>query len=430
MAPRNPGWRSWRSIDSRGLRPPCTGAPGSESSAAWCLALRRARCMRHLGLPVAGGIAPQGCSPSGQQAGQSRIPAMAGPACRSRSRGPIPGAPGWPPWRSKTSVGIPASSALGRLRGVANALQLRELAALSFAGSRPACVAVAPCSRNCAGRSCLPLGGRCRRQAGNLRQRSFSEPIRRACPSCVTGDRTYISRAAEKLRRQHQRSEHDHGVRAQQPVHGTSFTGKAGHRHPAAWAGNDTAVLLAGPALPLAERFAAAPQTTAEGGCAAAETAARWSGLQPHLFAPLRPTSSRRRREPAWPRFDWAQSPLWPSRTAPSSGPPVACGPAWAMKRSASPAPPPPGLDDIPVVQALNGRQKARPVVVSGALRGGTADPSATDSASGLFCQYSARPPRQRQQQRDGRRQARHPTRPPPPGPAAPGQRAGACSLL
>jgi len=183
-----------------------------------------------------------------------------------------------------------------------HALQLRRTLAAVSCGPRPVWWRCGLGSRNCAPQLPRPGGG-CRPPSSEtcVTARSFSEPIRETAPSCVEAHRHLIKPRREKLRRQHQRpppppphSDHITVFRcAAARSNGTSFVHARPPRHPGRWPATTRPCCFA-PALPLARTVCCGPQTTAEGGCAAAEPAGRGAAASTTCLPPCpRPAASR-----------------------------------------------------------------------------------------------------------------------------------------
>ncbi|NQV11225.1 MAG: Y-family DNA polymerase [Cyanobacteria bacterium] len=324
------------------LHRPATGCPPGPTSAdlsAWGQALRR-QVRRHLGLPVAVGIAP------------SKV--LAKLANKLAKQDPSHGGvfdlgavadPG--PWLAAVAIedvwGIGRKlSRWCRLRGVANALQLRELASGELRSK--AGVVGLRLQQELRGRSCLPLVAVPPAKQETCVSRSFSEPIREL-PQLREAIATYISRAAEKLRRQHQRSDTITVFVRSSPFNGTSFYSKAA-TVTLPLASNDTAVLLAA-VLPLAERLLRPHKPLQKAGVLLQNLQPE-EQLQHHLLAPL-PPDQQRRREALMATVDGLNR-----RYGRGTVQWASCGlrPAWAMKRERLSRAATTRLDDIPVVQA------------------------------------------------------------------------------
>jgi len=317
--PRTLGGGAGVYFDRRGLRPP-HGRPVAISAPGACPAPAGER--RHLGCRWRCGIAPPRCSPSWpNKLSTSRIPL---PWRRVRSRSRAPSRP-WlgPAVATKTSGARPQLSRCAACAAWANARSARAGQRVSCGPSRCS-VGLRPAAGNCAAAGCLRWLAVAPAKAGNLRQRSFSEPIREL-PQLREGDRhLHSSRAAEEAAPPAQRSEHDHGVFVRSsPFQRQQFFTARPPRHPAL-ASNDTAVLLRRRPAPGRPVACGPTNQLHEGGCAAAEPAARGAAASTTCCPPCRPNQQRSPAEALMATRRWAQSPLW--AVAPSSGLLMACG--------------------------------------------------------------------------------------------------------
>ena len=323
-------------------RPAGTGAGAADTGAdltAWGQALR-AQVRRHLGLPVAVGIGP------------SKLLAKVANklAKQNRAHGGVfdLGAVADPdPWLA--AVAIEDVWGIGRklsrwclLRGVANALQLRDMASGELRAK--AGVVGLRLQQELRGHSCLPLVAVPPAKRETCVSRSFSEPVREL-PQLREAIATYLSRAAEKLRRQGQRTDTITVFVRSSPFNGTSFYANAATAT-LPLASNDTAVLLAA-ALPLAERLFRPHKPLQKAGVLL-QNLQPLQQLQHHLLTPL-PPEQQQRREALLATIDGLNR-----RYGRGTVQWAACGlrPAWAMKRQQLSRAATTRLSDIPVVQA------------------------------------------------------------------------------
>jgi len=299
----------------------------------------RSRIRRNLGLPIAIGIAP------------SKVQAkIANRIAKADSRhaglfdlgGPIDP----DPWLEATPVeeiwGI--GRRLGRwcrLRGIANARQLRDMASSELRSK--AGVVGLRLQLELRGISCLPLEEAPAAKRETCVSRSFSRPIleleelRQAVAS-------YVVRAAEKLRRQHQRAGRLTVFARTSPfapqVHGAS----AGVTLP--MASNDTAVLLQA-ALALVPALHRPQRRFVKAGVLLQELQPE-EQLQHHLLVPL-PPEQQRRREALMASIDALNR-----RYGRGTVQWAACGlqPTWAMRRGQLSRAATTQLQDLPTVWA------------------------------------------------------------------------------
>ena len=319
-----------------------TGAGAADTGAdltAWGQALR-AQVRRHLGLPVAVGIGP------------SKLLAKVANklAKQNRAHGGVfdLGAVADPdPWLAAVAIedvwGIGRKlSRWCRLRGVANALQLRDMASGELRAK--AGVVGLRLQQELRGHSCLPLVAVPPAKRETCVSRSFSEPVREL-PQLREAIATYLSRAAEKLRRQGQRTDTITVFVRSSPFNGTSFYANAATAT-LPLASNDTAVLLAA-ALPLAERLFRPHKPLQKAGVLL-QNLQPLQQLQHHLLTPL-PPEQQQRREALLATIDGLNR-----RYGRGTVQWAACGlrPAWAMKRQQLSRAATTRLSDIPVVQA------------------------------------------------------------------------------
>ncbi|MCT0209646.1 MAG: nucleotidyltransferase [Cyanobium sp.] len=322
-------------------RPAGTGGPAGTGAdlTAWGQALR-AQVRRHLGLPVAVGIAP------------SKLLAKVANklAKQNRAHGGVfdlgvVAAPD--PWLAAVAIedvwGIGRKlSRWCRLRGVANALQLRDMASGELRAR--AGVVGLRLQQELRGHSCLPLVAVPPAKRETCVSRSFSEPVREL-PQLREAIATYLSRAAEKLRRQGQRTDTITVFVRSSPFNGTSFYANAATVS-LPLASNDTAVLLAA-ALPLADRLFRPHKPLQKAGVLL-QNLQPLQQLQHHLLTPL-PPEQQQRREALMATIDGLNR-----RYGRGTVQWAACGlrPAWAMKRQQLSRAATTRLSDIPVVRA------------------------------------------------------------------------------
>ncbi len=253
---------------------------------SWGHALRK-QVDRHLGLPVAVGIA------------SSKV--LAKIANRIAKRDPLHrgvfdlGAVADPdPWLEAVAIedvwGIGRRlSRWCRLRGVTDARALRDLPSGEL---RRRCGVVGlRLQQELAGHSCLPLVSLPPSKQETCVSRSFSTPVtsREALRQAIA---TYLSRAAEKLRRQRQRAGAITVFVRSSPFNGTRFYSNAATVL-LPLPSNDTAVLLTA-ALPLAERLFRPHKPLQKAGVLLQDLQPI-EVLQHHLLVPLAPEEQRRR---------------------------------------------------------------------------------------------------------------------------------------
>ena len=293
---------------------------GAGDLSAWGQALRR-QVRRHLGLPVAVGIAT--------------TKTLAKLANRLAKRNPVCGgvfdlgAVADPDvWLEQVPVedvwGIGRKLARWcRLRGIANARQLRDLPSGEL---RARCGVVGlRLQQDLRGHSCLLLQSVAPAKQEACVSRSFSEPVT-TLAALREAIATYLSRAAEKLRRQRQRTGTITVFVRSSPFNGTRFYANAATTT-LPLASNDTAVLLAA-ALPLAERLFKPHKPLQKAGVLL-QNLQPVEQLQHHLLVPL-PPEQQQRREALMATIDGLNR-----RYGRGTVQWAACGlrPAWAMKR-------------------------------------------------------------------------------------------------
>jgi len=302
----------------------CPGdGPGGSTSGdlvAWGLALRR-QVRRQLGLPIAIGIAP-----SKVLAKLANKLAKKDPAHRGVFDLGAVGDPG--PWLEQLPVeevwGIGRKlSRWCRLRGAANALQLRDLASGELRSK--AGVVGLRLQQELRGHSCLALALAPAAKRETCVSRSFSEPIREL-EQLRQAIATYLSRAAEKLRRQRQLTDTVTVFVRSSPFNGSQFYANAA-TVTLNLASQDTAVLLAA-ALPLAALLFKAHKPLQKAGVLL-QNLQPISQLQHSMLAPL-PEAEQQRRELLLATIDGLNRRYGSGTVAWA-----ACGlrPAWAMKR-------------------------------------------------------------------------------------------------
>lgn len=312
---------------------------GPADLSAWGRALRQ-QVRRHLGLPVAVGIAPSKVLAKLANKLAKADPAHGGVFDLEALADPDP-------WLEAVAIedvwGIGRKLARWcRLRGVANALQLRELASGELRSK--AGVVGLRLQQELRGHSCLPLVAAPPAKQETCVSRSFSEPIRELGP-LREAIATYLSRAAEKLRRQHQRAGAITVFVRSSPFNGTRLYANAATVS-LPLASNDTAVLLAA-ALPLAERLFRPHKPLQKAGVLL-QNLQQLEQLQHHLLVPLSPQQQRRREE-LMATIDGLNR-----RYGRGTVQWAACGlqPAWAMKRQRLSRAATTRLSDIPVVHS------------------------------------------------------------------------------
>ncbi len=311
------------------LQRPAPGAswgPARDDSAgagdlrAWGLALRR-QVRRQLGLPIAIGIAPSKvlaklanklAKTDHAHRGVFDLGAVADPDL----------------WLEQLPVeevwGIGRKlSRWCRLRGAANARQLRDLASGELRSK--AGVVGLRLQQELRGHSCLPLALAPAPKRETCVSRSFSEPVREL-GQLRQAIATYLSRAAEKLRRQQQLTDTVTVFVRSSPFNGSQFYAKAA-TVTLPLASQDTAVLLAA-ALPLAALLFKPHKPLQKAGVLL-QNLQPLNQLQHNLLAPL-PEAQQQRRERLLATVDGLNRHYGSGTIAWA-----ACGlrPAWAMKR-------------------------------------------------------------------------------------------------
>ena len=313
------------------------GQPGDLRT--WGQQLRE-RVRRDLGLPVAVGIAP--------------TKVLAKLANRIAKRDPLQGGvfdlgavddPS--PWLEAIAVedvwGIGRKlSRWCRLRGIANARALRDMPPEEL---RRRCGVVGlRLQQELRGHACLPLQSLPPAKQETCVSRSFSQPVtsRQELRQAVA---TYLSRAAEKLRRQQQRAGAITVFVRSSPFDGSSFYSNAA-TVALALPSHDTGVLLAA-ALPLADSLFRPYKPLQKAGVLL-QLLQPESLLQHHLLVPLEP-QQQQRREALLQAVD-ALNRRYGSGTVQWA----ACGlqPVWAMRRSRLSRAATTRIGDVPLVWA------------------------------------------------------------------------------
>jgi DNA polymerase V len=229
-----------------------------------------------------------------------------------------------------------------RLRGIAHARALRDLPTGEL--RRRCGVVGVRLQLELRGQRCLPLVGQPPAKQETCVSRSFSRPIteRAELREAVA---TYLSRAAEKLRRQRQRAGAITVFVRSSPFTGTRFYSNAATVE-LPLASNDTAVLLAA-ALPLVDRLHRPHHPLQKAGVLL-QNLQPMAQLQHHLLAPLTP-EQQQRREVLLATVD-ALNRRYGSGTIRWA----ACGlaPTWAMRRSRLSRAATTRLADLPTVYA------------------------------------------------------------------------------
>lgn len=229
-----------------------------------------------------------------------------------------------------------------RLRGIANAKALRDM---SSGELRRKCGVVGlRLQHELQGMACIPMELVPPAKRETCVSRSFSQPIREL-PQLKQAIATYLSRAAEKLRRQGQRTGAITVFVRSSPFNGTSFYSRAATVGLAV-ASNDTAVLLAA-ALPLAEQLFHPHKPLQKAGVLLQQLVGE-DTLQHHLLVPL-PEEQQQRRRSLMATIDRLNK-----RYGQGSVQWAACGfmPPWQMQRSRLSRAATTRLDEIPIVYA------------------------------------------------------------------------------
>jgi len=263
-------------------------APPHADLTPWGLELRHA-IQRQLGLPVAVGIASTKVLAKAANHLAKRHPQHAHRGVFDLGAELVPD-----PWLEQVAVenvwGI--GRRLGRwcrLRGVGTARALRDMPAGEL--RRRAGVVGLRLQQELLGHSCLPLlqGGRAKRET--CVSRSFGQPVT-SLPLLRQAVASFLSRAAEKLRRQGQRAGVITVFVRSSPFDGRRFYSNAATVELAV-PSQDTAVLLAA-ALPLVERLFRPHQPLHKAGVLL-QNLQPLQLLQHHLLAPIAPGQLERR---------------------------------------------------------------------------------------------------------------------------------------
>ncbi|MFM7085534.1 MAG: Y-family DNA polymerase [Cyanobium sp.] len=288
---------------------------------AWGLALRD-QVQRHLGLPVAVGIAPTKVLAKIANRIAKRDPSLGGVFDLGAASDPDP-------WLES----IPIEDVWGigrrlsrwcRLRGINQARALRDMPSAEL--RRRCGVVGVRLQQELRGMACLPLqpDPPAKRETGV--SRSFSTPIRERA-ELRQAVATYLCRAAEKLRRQQQQAGCLTVFVRSNPFEGSSFYSNAATVSLPV-ASNDTGVLLAA-ALPLADALFRPHKPLHKAGVLL-QNLQNDSQQQQHLLLPCDPEQQRRREAlmavvDALNRRYGRGTVQW-----------AACGlqPAWVMRRS------------------------------------------------------------------------------------------------
>ncbi|MEI6030386.1 MAG: Y-family DNA polymerase [Synechococcaceae cyanobacterium ELA739] len=321
------------------LHRPAAGNGQSGDLRAWGQRLRQ-QVRRDLGLPVAVGIAP--------------TKVLAKLANRVAKRDPLQdgvfdlGAVDDPdPWLESVAVediwGIGRQlSRWCRLRGIADARALRDMPAGEL---RRRCGVVGlRLQQELQGQACLPLQSLPPAKQETCVSRSFSRPVssREELRQAIA---TYLSRAAEKLRRQGQRAGAITVFVRSSPFDGSSFYSNAATAV-LLLPSNDTTVLLAA-ALPLTDSLYRRHKPLQKAGVLLQQLQPE-ALLQHHLLAPLEP-QQQRRREALMAAVDGLNR-----RYGSGTVQWAACGlqPVWAMRRSRLSRAATTRISDVPLVWA------------------------------------------------------------------------------
>jgi len=295
---------------------------------------------RQLGLPVAVGIAPSKVLAKIANRIAKRDPGHGGVFDLGAVADPDP-------WLE----GIPVEDVWGigrrlsrwcRLRGIGNARQLRDRPAGEL---RVRCGVVGlRLQQELRGHAVLPLVQQPPAKRETCVSRSFGEPVtsREALREAVA---TYLSRAAEKLRRQRQRAGAITVFVRSSPFNGTRFYANAA-TVALPVASSDTAVLL-GAVLPLVERLFRPHKPLQKAGVLLQDLQPEGM-LQHHLLVPL-PEAQQRRRERLMATVDALNH-----RFGRDTVQWAACGlrPGWTMRRSRLSRAATTRIEDIPIVRA------------------------------------------------------------------------------
>ena len=312
--------------------------PAGGDLGPWARELR-ARLLQELGLPVAIGIAPTKVLAKVANRLAKGDPSHGGVFDLGAADDPDP-------WLEAVPIeevwGIGRRLARWcRLRGVADARALRDMASGELKAK--AGVVGLRLQQELRGRACLPLTTAPSPKRETCVSRSFGSPITELEP-LRQAVASYVVRAAEKLRRQHQRAGHLTVFARTSPFSGDLYAKAASLSLPLA--SNDTAVLLAA-ALPLVERIFRPHRRFQKAGVLLQDLQPD-TQLQHHLLAPL-PPEQQRRREALMATVDGLNR-----RYGSGTVGWAACGlrPAWAMRRERLSRAATTRLSDIPTVWA------------------------------------------------------------------------------
>ena len=323
------------SIDEAFARLP---RPAGGDLSLWARELR-SRIRQNLGLPIAIGIAPSKVLAKVANRIAKADSRHAGLFDLGRTADPDP-------WLEGTPVeeiwGI--GRHLGRwcrLRGIANARQLRDMASSELRAK--AGVVGVRLQLELRGISCLPLEELPAAKQETCVSRSFSRPILEL-EELRQAVATYVVRAAEKLRRQRQRAGRLSVFARTSPFAPHFHGASAGVSLPLA--SNDTAVLLQA-ALALVPAVHRPQRRFVKAGVLLQELQPE-AQLQHHLLAPL-PPEQQRRREALMAVIDGLNR-----RYGRGTVQWAACGlqPSWAMRRGQLSRAATTRLDDLPTVWA------------------------------------------------------------------------------
>jgi DNA polymerase V len=318
---------------------PRGGTAAGDDLTDWGRRLRR-EVRRHLGLPVAVGIAPTKVLAKIANRIAKREAGKAGVFDLGSVADPDP-------WLAAVAIedvwGIGRKlSRWCRLRGIADARALRDMPAGEL---RHRCGVVGlRLQQELRGHPCLALTETTRPKQETCVSRSFSTPIR-SCDALREAVATYLCRAAEKLRRQRQRAGAVTVFVRSSPFDGSRFYGNAATAT-LPLPSNDTAVLLAA-ALPLVDRLFRPHKPLQKAGVLLQDLRPD-DQLQHHLLAPL-PEREQRRREALMATVDRLNR-----RYGRGTIQGAACGlrPGWSMRRSRLSGAATTCLEEVPVVWA------------------------------------------------------------------------------
>jgi DNA polymerase V len=314
---------------------------GNGDLTAWGEALRQ-QMGRQLGLPVAVGIAPTKVLAKIANRIAKRDPAWCGRGVFDLGHGADADL-----WLAATAIedvwGIGRQiSRWCRLRGIGNARALRDMPAAEL---RRRCGVVGlRLQQELQGHRCLPLSALPPAKRETCVSRSFSSPIH-SVAALREAVASYLCRAAEKLRRQEQRSGALTVFVRSSPFDGTAFYANAATAV-LPLPSNDTAVLLAA-ALPLVERLFLPHKPLRKAGVILQDLTPI-SLLQHHLLVPQSP-EEQRRREALMATVDHLNR-----RFGSGTVQWAACGldPSWRMRRGHLSRAATTRLSDIPVARA------------------------------------------------------------------------------